>query len=243
MNYEYTYGWGGTDISDTYCRSWVALVNNNISVNGWDTIEVHPGDIVSFRHVDDIRTPWEQVQLIPFKTTSEPGEKIGFTIRKILITKYSGRAFSISGPFVLPDARVLVNEREVMNDNSILLSDFAGEFSLQFNNGGKYFVEIDHSFSESAEINVNYPLLDPVNMNIPLKIFPNPGSDRIYINGEYSDLNSVRIFSTDGKLMHCDVILNGESDLVIDINSLEKGYYILEIRSGDKVSVNKFIKY
>lgn len=243
MNYEYTYGWGGTDFEDAYAKAWVAIVNNEIFVNGWDTIEVHPGDIISFRHIEDIRKPWTHIQLLPEKNISQPGERIEFLVRQLQFTKYSERTFSISGPFILPDARVLINKKPVINDTSVLYSDFSGEFTLQFSDGGEYIVGIDNDYSESAEIKVNYALADDNFKDNQFKIYPNPCSDWIYINDLNPGFHTIRIFSAEGTLLHSENIKNEENSIMIEMNCFQKGILFIEISGNNRRIVNKIIRY
>lgn len=67
-----------------------------------------------------------------------------------------------------------------------------------------------------------------------VKIYPNPASDKIYIDGDFS---MVKIYSINGKIM----VQNQSKEL--DISHLSKGVYFIKILSNDSnlIEVNKLI--
>lgn len=69
-----------------------------------------------------------------------------------------------------------------------------------------------------------------------VKIFPNPAQDRIYFTG--TEQADVRIFNITGQLV---LDINGLNSNSIDISSLEKGIYTVQIRMEDGSVVNKKI--
>ncbi len=78
----------------------------------------------------------------------------------------------------------------------------------------------------------------PVIANNSVLIFPNPATDYITIKG--SDLQSVRIIDLNGKVIK-SVTLN-QNEQNIDISSLQKGIYVVNLVEKGKVSVYKLIK-
>ena len=80
-----------------------------------------------------------------------------------------------------------------------------------------------------------------VSENDPQKfsIYPNPTSSKIYVSGNSLEVASVKIFSTQGKLIQK---LNNISD-EIDVSQLNSGMYFVEIRTFEGVrNIRKFIK-
>lgn len=70
------------------------------------------------------------------------------------------------------------------------------------------------------------------------KIYPNPVSDHLFINSEKPVIGKMSIFSTSGqKILQMD----GNAS-AIDVSSLSKGMYFLEIISEEGISLQKFIK-
>ena len=69
-----------------------------------------------------------------------------------------------------------------------------------------------------------------------ISIYPNPTSDIVYINGNYSQLK-VGVFDILGKQLMNKSITN-----TIDISQLEKGVYVLQLSDGSKLSTQRIIK-
>ena len=240
-NYEYTYGWGGTSINDTYAKAWIAIVNNSAFANGLDTIEVFPGDIICFRHVKDIRNEWSHVQVVPDRKLSQPGEDIGFIVRKLVIAPNQQNILSVSGS-LLPDAKVLVNMNPVFQNNIPLLSAFNGEFSLNFPQSGRYFVGVDKAFSETSEINVSDVIGGRDILYNSVEVFPNPFFDEIRLKTDDLSIEYIRLYSIDGKLIMNKNILVGKTEHTIESGNLPKGIYVLQLGTNDKVITKKIIK-
>jgi hypothetical protein len=71
---------------------------------------------------------------------------------------------------------------------------------------------------------------------LDILIYPNPSSDTVYIDGNYSQLEAV-VYDILGKQVMNKSITNS-----IDISQLEKGVYILQLSDGVKLSTRKIIK-
>jgi hypothetical protein len=71
---------------------------------------------------------------------------------------------------------------------------------------------------------------------LDISIYPNPTSDMIYIEGNYTQLKVV-IYNVLGK-----EILNKSITNSIDISHLDNGVYILQLSDGVKLSTRKIIK-
>jgi len=71
---------------------------------------------------------------------------------------------------------------------------------------------------------------------LDISIYPNPTSDIVFIDGNYSQLKVV-IYDILGKQVMKESITNS-----IDISQLEKGVYILQLSDGAKVTTKRIIK-
>ena len=69
-----------------------------------------------------------------------------------------------------------------------------------------------------------------------VSIYPNPTSDIVYIEGNYSQLKAV-VYDILGKQVMNEPITNS-----IDISQLEKGVYILQLSDGAKLTTQRIIK-
>jgi hypothetical protein len=72
-----------------------------------------------------------------------------------------------------------------------------------------------------------------------LKVYPNPGFDKVRIDSEY-EIDHIRIFDIHGQTVMMNFILaNGQ----IDVNSLPQGVYFIMVTTIDRdVTVVKFVK-
>ena len=71
---------------------------------------------------------------------------------------------------------------------------------------------------------------------LDISIYPNPTSDIVYIDGNYTQLKVI-IYNVLGK-----EILNKSITNSIDISHLDNGVYILQLSDGVKLSTRKIIK-
>ena len=71
---------------------------------------------------------------------------------------------------------------------------------------------------------------------LDISIYPNPTSDIVYIDGNYSQLKVV-VYDILGKASNEKSITNS-----IDISQLEKGVYILQLSDGVKLTTQRIIK-
>lgn len=80
--------------------------------------------------------------------------------------------------------------------------------------------------------------LDIPNDN-PLQLYPNPSTDFITINLENASNLSVKVFAIDGKLMMTKKL---ESSTSLNISSLSKGMYFMQVENEGEKHVAKFFK-
>ena len=86
----------------------------------------------------------------------------------------------------------------------------------------------------SAEFSIT-SILEPSNQKI--KIFPNPTSDKLYIqNAENTNrISSLQLFSTNGQLIKT----YPKTATIIDLSALQNGIYLLKIVLDDQSIINK----
>ena len=69
-----------------------------------------------------------------------------------------------------------------------------------------------------------------------ISIYPNPISDIVYLDGNYSQLKAV-VYDILGKQ-----VMNEPITDYIDISQLDKGVYILKLYDGVKVTTQRIVK-
>lgn len=78
---------------------------------------------------------------------------------------------------------------------------------------------------------------------IRTSIYPNPASEIIYLNISGEGLYNLDVIDMTGNtVISREVAVTGQSTLKIDINQLQTGAYILNIRGSGSISTQKFIK-
>ena len=237
-NWEYQYGWGGTDSDDSHAKTWFAIINDQVFASGFDTIEVYNGDRISLRHVEDNREVWNMVRIIPEKAEAEIDETVTFYTEQFDVFPSGSGIFSLSGPFPVVNGFVDV-EQAVVNLNSDLVTSYSGEFNLSFNQAGRYEISVGNS--APVVMNVNFPLSSHVE-DSKLNIWPNPCSDILNIRNPNGNLSEVNIYSLDGSLKIRRDFSFGSSLENIDVAGLKEGIYILEINSEGNRVRQKFCK-
>lgn len=73
---------------------------------------------------------------------------------------------------------------------------------------------------------------------ISLMIYPNPASDELYIEG-YSNNAELKIFSITGQIVKNELLQNEHTP--IDISSLNRGTYLLQVMDGLRTETRKLI--
>lgn len=84
----------------------------------------------------------------------------------------------------------------------------------------------------------SYPLGISDNTAADVKIYPNPTSDKLNISLEKAKFEKFRIYSITGEKVLEEINIGNE----IDVSSLSKGMYFLEIITSEGINIQKFIK-
>jgi hypothetical protein len=237
FDWEYRYGWGGSIKDATYAKTWVAIVNNNIFVSGFDTIEIFNNDRISLRHIEDIRDSWSFIRIIPEKKEIAIGETINFRAEQIDVFPDDNNDFMVSGPFPVVNASVIVDQSVIYNESDLFTS-YSGEFRLSFNRSGNYEVAVEKS--ESVVVEVLFPLSIPESEHF--SFYPNPSNNSVTINNSSGEITAIKIFSMDGSLKLNMQTGCGFSSMDLNLSNLEKGVYILELISNGKSIKQKLCK-
>ena len=167
----------------------------------------------------------------------------------------------------LPDNTTRVKIYQTQSDNSV--SFFEMPVPIKFFGAGKdTLLVFNHTYSgeeftvnpgfviDSMEFDPDLWLVSGKNQIIPtgienlpagkeLKLMPNPSGDYLYIEHNLGKINSLEIFSLDGKKE--SINLNNDKDgktdgLEINIQKLKSGMYLLRIAYQDGTVTRKFIK-
>jgi hypothetical protein len=74
-----------------------------------------------------------------------------------------------------------------------------------------------------------------------LKLFPNPSNNIIHISSNSNDITNIELYTISGVKVSDNIAINksNKRNIVIDVNNLHTGNYILKIKSNQKVSTHK----
>ncbi len=136
-------------------------------------------------------------------------------------------------------------EHQIWNDFEFYYFDF---FAIEddywytiftdSSDGLQHMLYTNNPFGLVLEFIAGDPLSIAENNSENLKLHPNPVLDQLFISSQKSSIKTMAVFSTSGqKIFEID----GNSNS-IDVSSLSKGMYFLEINSEEGKSVQKFIK-
>ena len=100
-------------------------------------------------------------------------------------------------------------------------------------------VDQDGKFKYSKIVSVNIS-----NQLIPLKIFPNPASDILFVQASgNNEIATFKIEDAMGRTVKgAELTLNGNTSFTVDINNLPKGVYNFVLFKNKKTEVREFIK-
>ncbi|MGC8802543.1 MAG: GDSL-type esterase/lipase family protein [Bacteroidales bacterium] len=104
--------------------------------------------------------------------------------------------------------------------------------------------ETDNGLSYDLKLTVRTPLAVATPNEKGLKLYPNPASDRLYINFKTTDNQTIKvsIFSLDGKLQQQTIHPIGvnQHTLSLDVSRLAAGVYLCKVITNDRIRVQKF---
>lgn len=75
----------------------------------------------------------------------------------------------------------------------------------------------------------------------PLKVFPNPAKDQLFIQLSYTGIQEVQIMAADGKLALRQSFNNGQSQERISLEALVPGFYLVQVSDGEHTYSQRII--
>ncbi|MFY0673690.1 MAG: T9SS type A sorting domain-containing protein [Bacteroidia bacterium] len=159
--------------------------------------------------------------------------------REVELLRYSGTASSMRSIEDLKFIAFLPNETEWKTfnvDMSIAKSLTAASIEFRFTSFGEQNIYLDNLAIGS------WPSGITSKQNSVIEAYPNPATDKIFIKG-ISDIESASIIINDlsGRTI-ANISINTQNEMSIDISSLEKGVYLLQIQSENQVYSKQIIK-
>ncbi len=174
----------------------------------------------------------------PYLTINESFEFNGFGA----CNSFSGSFIYTEGDFTLTPINFENTNIDCVHPEHIL---FEEGYFFQFSEGLLLYIvdlqETQFAFDQYPGFTYafsNEPLSLKDNIINKIKIYPNPVSDILHISSENTEIESIFIYSLTGKK-----VLEGLNETnYIDVSTLSKGLYFIEISSSPGKSIKKFIK-
>ncbi len=167
-----------------------------------------------------------------------------------------------SGVILLGKAKKSTNAGDVV---AYVESDDQGQYVFNYVPDGEYLLVVDVAgldMMDTHEVTIsgsqiisglNYTVSNegiyagwPTAVSLPenkvLEIWPNPGEGRIMMDLPAAGDYTVKIYSTDGRLIRTDEFRSAGGHATVDISAENKGLYILSIKGPETSTTRKYIK-
>lgn len=118
------------------------------------------------------------------------------------------------------------------------------DMSIYKSSYGQYFaIKADGALITVDDFKYEDPTLSiPEYSSTPFKVYPNPAKHLLNIESQEKNIDQIKIYSLDGKEIKNITPSKIQTVLQIPISDLSEGIYLLEIISGEKKEIQKFIK-
>lgn len=131
-----------------------------------------------------------------------------------------------------------------LNDNAMVTAtpNQGYNFLNWTENGNVISSEAAYSFTVTANRSLvaNFDVVTSIDPPLPFTMYPNPTATLLHIQADSVLIEKIRIFDTSGRILF-------EKDykavsLSIDVSSLLTGTYFIEVSSGKRSLIRRFIK-
>ncbi len=120
---------------------------------------------------------------------------------------------------------------QIVDSNDFDIGPGIGQVPFTPNTGENFFLV---KYSQLPEVSIN-----EIDEDLQLRLWPNPSDDIINIKSSM-EIQSVRVYSLSGRLLEYKNMINDKS-LVLELNNLKKGVYMMEITVADKSTSKRFV--
>ena len=230
----YTYGYGGSQTSAAYRKTWIVMHNQRPVVNGFDQIKVNNDDEILIYHIVDNSLPWIVSHLTSGNDSIKAQEKIQVQYKNYSCYMDVNRSIAIKSSEVIANQPVSI---EMKNQPQIsLITDEWGKASFTAENSGDYLIKVgmDESSVFAESITGNRPR---ITNQVSCKVMPNPFTESIRIETPLT-IRSIEVYNTEGQCVYKD---NGQKTTV-DLSGIHSGIYLIRIRTEDQVFQQKIVK-
>lgn len=218
--------------------------NNFAEMNGYVNGGTNPNEDWLISPALEIKNIYKNINL-SFKTAQKYGDNTTTKLQVIILKNYTSNGNPLS-----PE----VEKNDITTNFQYSTGNYewksSGEFSLDAYLGSVINVAFVYTTSATARLwriddvlvtaeknntAVNYETL------YNMRVYPNPACEKINIEIDQRQINKINIYNTLGSKMASSIVTTNKTS--IDIQTLKKGIYLLEITLDNNVIIHKkFIK-
>lgn len=232
----YTMGYGGSRTGDAYRKTWVIMLNQQPIVTGLDKIKVNNNDEILIYHIADNNLPWFVTQMTTGADSVKVGQSVDVQLKKYSCTMDAERNVAINSSESVANQSVVAELNQLASNRVVITTDEFGKASFTASQSGQYLVSagID-ALRVISGLVTDVP--DLPEASVKCTVFPNPFKGSVNVNCA-SPITSIEIFNVEGSL----VFMEKEPLQELNLEHLPSGLYIIRVKSGQQVFLQKILK-
>jgi len=227
----YSYGWGGKTEPEAFARAWIARLNGEHFLNGFDKKDISSGDTVALYHVSKITEPWIYSRLLANSGSALDGDEIEVFFEQA-DCEYSDGKILQSDFIPVANAEVFAGNVFHTDDDGKVIFNLESEPPLVISSG-------TDAVLISKKITTATDLVIQKNFHF----YPNPVENELVIEGIQDEgiyKTTLRLFTSGGQIVFEKEVKSNRQQL--NLSSLPTGIYYLAIIQGEKAKTHKIIK-
>lgn len=233
QNYvRYYYGFGSASPQQ---GAWLIRKNNSFSLDSLENLSLESGDRFWAMHISDFSQPLTLPFLHVDKDTVSAGEEFLLRLEEVELKVEENGEVQVLASRPVEAEPVFADPVPGKGGNSVEgLSGEDGSLLMQMDTQGEYLISWRHLQTvlvvKDGMISSNRQLY-----NIPLRLYPNPASDQVYLQTD-AEILSVEAVSLCGQ-----IYLPGLQGKKLDVSHMPAGMYMLRLYSKQAVLNRKLL--
>jgi hypothetical protein len=232
----YYSGYGGSRTSVSTRKAWIVMLNQQAYVTGLDKIRVDNNDEVLIYHVTDNSLPWTVTQLTSETDSIKVNQSVEFQMMKYSCSMNQDRQVTINSSEVMVNQTVTAEAQIPAQSSVNFTTDEYGKAMVNLTTAGHYrlFAGIDEA---TLVVQSTTGIHDISNGGFNCRVYPNPFQDNLFIEGAQQGA-TVEIADNYGKIVYTTDYTQKE----ISLSSLPAGFYVLRVKEGKRIFLQKLLK-
>jgi len=227
----YSYGWGGKTEPEAFARAWIARLNGEHFLNGFDKKDISSGDTVALYHVSKITEPWIYSRLLANSGSALDGDEIEVFFEQAGC-EYSDGKILQSDFIPVANAEVFAGNVFHTDDDGKVIFNLESEPPLVISSG-----------TDAVLISKKITTATDLVIQNNFHFYPTPVENELVIEGIQDEgiyKTTLRLFTSGGQIVFEKEVKSNRQQL--NLSSLPTGIYYLAIIQGEKAKTHKIIK-